>query len=39
MRISPDWSIFTKNFNKNFRPHVAQQLDLFDEIEAEEAAN
>jgi hypothetical protein len=30
-----------RNFNRNFRPHMPEQRDLFDEIEAAErkAAN
>jgi hypothetical protein len=41
MRISSDWSTFMKNFNRNFRPHIPEQRDLFEEFEAEEreAAN
>jgi len=36
MRISPGWSTFMKNFNRNFRPHIPEQRDLFEEFEAEE---
>jgi hypothetical protein len=36
MRISPDWDAFMKNFNRNFRPHLPVQRDLFDDIEAQE---
>ncbi|MBX9847404.1 MAG: hypothetical protein K2Z80_37060 [Xanthobacteraceae bacterium] len=42
MRDSPDWDTFMKNFNRNFRPHLPVQRDLFDAIEAQvrkEAAN
>jgi hypothetical protein len=38
MRISPDWPTFMRNFNKNFRPNVPQQRDLFEDIK-EDAAN
>ncbi|MCW5685626.1 MAG: P63C domain-containing protein [Pseudolabrys sp.] len=36
MRISPDWDAFMKNFNRNFRPHLPVQRDLFDDIAAQE---
>jgi hypothetical protein len=32
MRISPDWEAFMRNFNRNFRPHLPEQRDLFDEM-------
>jgi len=36
MRVSPDWDSFMRNFNRNFRPHIPVQRDLFEEIEAQE---
>jgi hypothetical protein len=33
MRISPDWDSFMRNFNRNFRPHLPEQRDLFEEME------
>ena len=36
MRVSPDWAAFMRNFNRNFRPHMPEQGDLFDEIDAAE---
>jgi hypothetical protein len=36
MRVSSDWRIFMQHFNRNFRPHMPEQKDLFDEIEAQE---
>src|SRR6267142_2554358 len=33
MRISPDWDTFMRNFNRNFRPHLPEQRDLFEEME------
>lgn len=43
MRISPDWQTFMKHFNKNFRPHIPEQTDMFEEFEKspddKEAAN
>ena len=33
MRISPDWDSFMRNFNRNFRPHLPEQKDLFEEME------
>jgi hypothetical protein len=33
MRISPDWDSFMRNSNRNFRPHLPEQRDLFEEME------
>ncbi len=32
MRVSPDWETFMRNFNRNFRPHMPEQKDLFEEL-------
>jgi P63C domain len=32
MRVSPDWEAFMRNFNRNFRPHLPEQRDLFEEL-------
>jgi hypothetical protein len=32
MRVSPDWDAFMRNFNRNFRPHMPEQKDLFEEL-------
>jgi hypothetical protein len=41
MRISPDWQTFMRHFNKNFRPHIPEQNDMFADFEPDdkEAAN
>jgi hypothetical protein len=36
MRISPDWQTFMKHFNKNFRPHISEQTDIFADFEPDE---
>ena len=33
MRISPDWDSFMRNFNRNFRPHLPEHRDLFEDME------
>jgi hypothetical protein len=38
MRVSPDWDTSMRHFNRNFRPHLPEQMDLFKEIEAKEKA-
>jgi hypothetical protein len=35
MRAASNWKEFMKSFNRNFRPHIGEQTDMFDE----EAAN
>jgi hypothetical protein len=32
MRVSPDRETFMRSFNRNFRPHLPEQRDLFEEL-------
>ena len=36
MPVSPDWGPFMRHFNRNFRPHPPEQMDLFQEIQVKE---
>jgi hypothetical protein len=36
MRVSPDRETFMRHFNRNFRPHLPEQMDLFLEVQARE---